>query len=362
MHFSTPRNIMFGRGSVKNIERYLGKKCVIVTGKHTWENVKDLIPIDAPVLFVTRHKWKEPSQKDAEVLAENIREHSPDTIIAVGGGSVIDTAKVAWIIYENPEISWNVLYSYNIPELRKKARFIAIETTSGTGSGVSAAAIILDEEGKKRGVVSGELIPDLAIYDANFVEGMPRDVALYSGMDALSQAIEAYISTVDNIIGDTLALKAIELIYKNLPKALEKEDRAIENVHHGDMLAGMGFANSRLCLGHAAAHSLGGKYKIEHGKIVAIVLPYIIRANEKHTPKVKEVAKLLGMKDLARAIWKLNEELGIPHAVDIKDEDIEMLGEEIANDRLMKYNPRKMSKEDVIKMLRLLREGVLDEI
>ena len=360
MQFNTPRNIRFGRGSVEKLKNLVDGKTLIISGENVWKNVKELISLDSPVVYVKRRRWKEPSEDDVKFLAQEIISHSPSTIVAVGGGSVIDSAKLAWIFYEYPDIQWENIYS-NISKLRRNTKFIAVETTSGTGTGVSAAAVVTDEKGKKRGVVSLELIPDVAIYDSNLVMGMPENVVIYSGMDALSHATEAYTTNVDNIIGDTLALKAVELIYFNIEDSVKGDENAREKVHHGNMLAGMAFANSRLHLPHAMAHALGGRYKIEHGKMVGMALPYVLRLGEKCCERFASLARIFG-KDASQAIWELQDRLGFPHRLRIKEEDIPLLVEEIINDRLLKYYPCKVSKDEISKVLYAIREGDLDEI
>ncbi len=358
MQFLTPPKIIFGKGSIEKIDNI--RNGVIITGEHTWQGVRRFLQASIPIIiFRRRSKTGEPKEEEVENLAEEIKEYHPDWLIAIGGGSVIDAAKIARILSEHPDIGWDELYSSRIPSI--KSKFIAVETTSGTGTGVSAAAVVTDEERMKRGVVGPKLIPDIAIYDPNLVMSMPRKVAIYSGMDALTHAIEAYTSNVDNIISDTLALKAIELIYHNFPNSIRGDENARVKVHYGNMLAGMGFTNSRLGLCHAAAHKIGGRYEIEHGKINAILLPYVVRANEKSTDKFKDVAKVMQVEDVARAIMQLNMRFGIPTRLEIEG-DIEKLSKEIAEDRLMQFNPRKMSMEDVKNFLLSVMEGKLDEI
>ncbi len=358
MQFLTPDKIIFGWGSIKEINKI--KDGIIITGENTWSYVKEIISPSIPlIIFRRRTPTGEPREEDVVNLADEIREYRVDWIIAIGGGSVIDSAKIARIMYENPQITWDDLYSSEI--LKMNSKFMAVETTSGTGTGVSAAAVVKDEHGLKRGVVSPHLIPDVAIYDPELVLSMPPKVAIYSGMDALTHAIEAYTSNVDNIISDTLALKAIELIYQNLPSSVKGNRVAREKVHYGNMLAGIGFTNSRLGLGHAASHKIGGRYDIEQGKINAILLPYVIKANENYTSKFEDVAKVMGVKDVAMAVMNLNKKLGIPTKLS-HIEDIDNISAEIASDRLMKFNPREMSKENVKKFLINAMEGKLDEI
>ncbi len=358
MQFLTPEKIIFGRGEIRRIEDI--EDGVIIIGENTWKAIKGLLPQSLPIIiFRRRSSMGEPTEEDVENLAEEIGEYRVNWIVAIGGGSVIDSAKIARIMYEYPQIKWEELYSFQIPRMRSK--FVAVETTSGTGTGVSAAAVVKDEDGLKKGAVSPYLIPNIAIYDPQLVLSMPPKVAIYSGMDALTHAIEAYTSNVNNIISDTLALRAIELIYHNLRNSIKGDEEAREKVHYGNMLAGIGFTNSRLGLCHAAAHKIGGRYDIEHGKINAILLPYVIRVNEKYTSNFTDIARVMGVEDIASEIMRLNKEFGIPTRIE-EELEINTLAREIAEDRLMQFNPRKMGIEDVKRFLMNVMEGKLDEV
>lgn len=361
MQFYTPRNIEFGRGSIEKLQRYVDGRAIIITGKNTWGSVKDFVNMDYPVHIFTRtSSTGEPTERDIENLAKVLINEEPQTIIAIGGGSVIDATKLAWIFYEHPEITWNEIYSYKIPPLRRKSKIIAAETTSGTGTGISAAAVVIDQNRIKRGIVSEQLIVDASAYDPNLVLSMSRNTAIYSGMDALTHAIEAYISKINNIPADTLALKAIELIYRNLPESADGDERARELVHYGNMLAAMGFTNARLGLCHAAAHPIGGRFDIEHGKINAILLPYVVRVNEKCTSRIKDIARVMGVDDVAQALLTMNEEFDIPVTIDFVPEDhLESIASEIEKSALMRVNPCSMSREDILEFLRMAHRGEL---
>ena len=354
MDFRAPPHVIFGRGIIGNIN--MDGKGVLVTGENTWKGIRDFLPFELPLLFFRRSSATgEPLERDVEKLTSDLREMNPDFIVAVGGGSVIDTVKIARAMLDGA--SWKDVYDGKIR--RSEITLVSVETTSGTGTGVSAAAVVIDEDGLKRGIVNPNLMSDLAVYDSNLVMSMPMRVAIYSGMDALTHAIEAYTSNVRNVVSDTLALKAIELIYRNLENSVYGDEEAREKVHYGNMLAGLGFTNSRLGLCHAAAHKIGGRYGIEHGKVNAILLPYVIRVNESHAP-FKDVAKVMGVDDVAEAVVELNEKFGIPTRIPL--ENIDSLADEILEDKLMAYNPRRMEKEDVVRFLEAVRSGDLNEI
>ncbi len=355
MQFFTPRNIVFGRGTREYIKKWKRGKTVIITGQNVWKGVKNKIEIDAQVHRLKRRtKTGEPLMEDIDSITDFLMEEKPQTIVAIGGGSVIDSSKIGWAFYEGKNLTWDDIFARKIPK-RKKVRFIAVETTSGTGTGISAAAVVTGKDKLKVGIVHEEFIADYSIYDPDLVMSMPRKTAIYTGMDALTHAIEAYTSNIDNIPADTLALKAIDLIYHNLERAVNGDEKAREFVHYGNMLAAMGFTNSRLGLCHAASHKIGGRYKIEHGKINAILLPYVIRCNENYTNRFKDIAKIMGVDDVVMAIKELNDKFEIPDRYELKN--IDKLAEEIENDALMNYNPRKMSRRDIIDFLLHVTKG-----
>ena len=351
MNFLTPRDVYFGWNSASAISELKGKIAVI-TGKSVWKNVSEFLDIGAEVYAMERKGANgEPHQEDVDSVDEFLKEAKPEWIVAVGGGSVIDSAKLGWVKYENPSITWEQIYARNIPVLREKARFVAVETTSGTGTGISAAAVVADDNGIKHGVVSPHLIPDMSIYDPNFVLSMPKSVAVFSGMDALTHAVESYVSNVDNIVADTLSFKAIQVIFENIKSSVMGVVESRGLMHYASMMAAMGFTNSRLGLCHAAAHKIGGRYGIEHGKVNAILLPHFIRATEKYTERFNDIARMLGVEDFARAVDELNRYFGIPKHIPELD-TLEILADEIMADPLMQFNPGKMSREEVIEFLK----------
>ncbi len=352
MKFHTPREIYFGWESAKNLSK-IKKRAVIMTGTNVWKYVQDFIPLNASV-YEMKHAHGEPVEEDVIRAFEFLSEEKPEWIVAIGGGSVIDTAKLAWIWYEQPKISWREIYELRIPTLREKARFAAMETTSGTGTGISAAAVVTDKRGIKHGIVSQEIIPDMAIYDPDMVMSMPRNTVIYSGMDALTHAIESYVSKVDNIPADTMSLKAVELIFNHLKSSLDGDLEARELVHYGNMMAAMGFTNSRLGLCHAASHRIGGRYGIEHGKLNAILLPHFIRSTERYTRRYEDIERMLKIEDLAHAIEELNRDFGIPSTLPEIENKINELAHEIYEEPLMKTNPGNMNVKEIEEFLKMV--------
>lgn len=275
----------------------------------------------------------------------------PDVIIALGGGSAMDAAKGMWLFHEYPETDFNGLKqkfldirkrAYKYPELGQRAQFVAIPTTSGTGSEVTSFSVITDKENNvKYPLADYELTPDVAIVDPQFVMTVPKTVTADTGMDVLTHAIEAYVSNMANDYTDGLAIKAIQLVFDYLPQAYRDGNNALarEKVHNASTIAGMAFANAFLGINHSLAHKLGAEFHIAHGRANAILLPHVIRYNAKKPTKFvsfpkyeyfiadkryAEIAKILGLpastteegvESLVQAIYKLAKELDIPMSI-----------------------------------------------
>ena len=325
----------------------------------------------------------------------------PDTIIALGGGSAMDAAKGMWLFYEHPEVDFDDLKqkfmdirkrAFKYPELGRKSKLICIPTTSGTGSEVTPFAVISNKaENKKYPLADYSLTPTVAIVDAEFTTSLPAGVTADTGMDVLTHAIEAYVSVLANDYTDGLALQAIKLVFKYLPRAVKngKNDlEAREKMHNASTIAGMAFANAFLGMNHSLAHKIGGVFHVPHGKANAILLPHVIRyngtvpqklstwpkynyycANEKY----QEIAKLLGIsantpeegvKNLADAVDQLAKEVGIKMnfcEAGIEESDFEAHIDEIAmmayEDQCSPANPRVPLVEDMKEILRKAYKG-----
>jgi len=237
---------------------------------------------------------------------EAMKQFKPDVIIALGGGSAIDAAKGMWLFYEHPDTSFDGLKqrfldirkrAFNFPRLGHKAQFVAIPTTSGTGSEVTSFSVITDKKNGniKYPLADYELTPDVAIIDPQFTKTMPKSIVADTGLDVLTHAIEAYISVMANDYTDGLALHAVDLVFKHLVSSYTHGDAlSREKMHNASAIAGMAFTNAFLGLNHSMAHKLGGEYNIPHGRANAILLPYVMAYNaEKPTkfaafPKYKE--------------------------------------------------------------------------
>lgn len=228
---------------------------------------------------------------------EAMKRFQPDVIIAIGGGSAMDAAKGMWLFYEHPEIDFRGMRlkfmdirkrAYHIPDLGTKCKLVCVPTTSGTGSEVTAFAVITDKANNiKYPLTDYALTPDVAIVDPQFALTMPKSATADTGMDVLTHALEALVSVMASDYTDGLAMRAIELVFKYLPRAYENgNDReAREKMHNASCIAGMAFTNAFLGLCHSMAHKLGGEYHIPHGRANAILLPYIIEYNAQNPTK-----------------------------------------------------------------------------
>ena len=222
---------------------------------------------------------------------------NPDVIIALGGGSAIDAAKGMWLFFENPEADFKNMSlkfldirkrAYKFPQLGKKSKFVAIPTTSGTGSEVTSFAVISDtKENKKYPLADYELTPDVAIIDPDFVMSVPKQSTAWTGMDVLTHAFEAYISVLASDYTDALAIHAIDMVFRYLRESYDQGANnpiAREKMHNASTIAGMAFTNAFLGINHSLAHKLGGEYHIPHGCANAILLPHVIRYNGVECP------------------------------------------------------------------------------
>lgn len=248
----------------------------------------------------------------------------PDWIVAIGGGSALDAAKVMWCFYEHPQLSFEDIIPVGaMPPLRSKARFVAIPSTSGTASEITAFSVITDTEKHiKYPIVALDMVPDLAILDPALPAKMPPNVTANTGMDVMAHAVEAVASIAATSFTDPYAIEAIRLVFEHLTTAYEKPDdkAARAHMHNASALAGMAFTNASLGLVHSLAHKIGGEFGVTHGLANAILLPYIIDFNRRSSDKYALVEKLLGIADLAQAVRDLNRRLGIPATFKACDE------------------------------------------
>ena len=325
--FKVPSKIYFERDSIQYLQSMGGMERVVIVTDRTMLDLgfveKIAHQITARGNHVTYQLFADvepdPSIETVRRGTELIRSYKPDTIIALGGGSAMDAAKVMWLFYEQPEVDFRDLVqkfmdirkrAFKFPQLGRKARFIGIPTTSGTGSEVTPFAVIT-EGNKKYPIADYSLTPTVAIVDPALVMTVPAHVAADTGLDVLTHATEAYVSILANDFTDGLALQAIKLVFEFLEKSVnEKDPEARERMHNASTMAGMAFANAFLGMNHSLAHKIGGQFHTPHGRTNAILMPHVIRYNGtrpektatwpkynyyKADVKYQDIARMLGL-------------------------------------------------------------------
>lgn len=295
------------------------------------------------------------------------KESQAGCIVAVGGGSSIDVSKAIGIIMANPEFADVVSLDGAVNTKNPAMPIFALPTTAGTAAEVTINYVITDEENVKKMVcVDPHDIPVVAIIDSELMAAMPKSVAASTGMDALTHAIEGYITKGAWEMTDMFHLKAMEMIYKNLPKAVnEKDEKAIENMGLAQYIAGMGFSNVGLGIVHSMAHALGAVYDTPHGLANALLLPYVMEYNgEISYQKYIEMGKVFGLdmdnlskeeiiNKVVNAVRDLAIEVGIPQKlseINVKEEDLQLLAEKAYSDVCTGGNPRETSTEDILEI------------
>ena len=322
MSFSIPRDIVYGADALNHLATLKGRRAMLVTGgssMHKFGFLEQAAALLRQAGMETRVvDGVEPNPSVATVRrgAEAMLAFQPDWIVAIGGGSALDAAKVMWCFYEHPHLKFeDILTPGSMPPLRNKARFVAIPSTSGTASEITAFSVITDTDNHiKYPIVAADMVPDIAILDPALPATMPPHITANTGMDVLAHAIEAVASTAATSFTDPYAIEAIRLVLENLPQAYHQGSDATArfNMHNASALAGMAFTNASLGLVHSLAHKIGGEFGVTHGLANAILLPYIIRFNRQFSDKYARVEKLLGIDDLAKSVERLNSQLGIP--------------------------------------------------
>ncbi len=366
--FLIPPNIQFSENSLDYLETLNGDKAVLVTGGSSMkkygflDKASELLSNTGIQSIVIDGVEPNPSVKTVKEGKEKMLEFEPDWVIAIGGGSAIDAAKIMWAFYEHPNLEFEEIIEVgSMPKLRNKARFIAIPSTSGTASEITAFSVITDTENKiKYPIVSPEIIPDIAIVDPEIPSTMPAHITANTGMDVLAHAIEAYVSTNASDYTDPLAMEAIKLVFDYLPKAVEDGNNleAREKMHNASTMAGMAFSNSSLGIVHSLAHKIGGELHVTHGLANAILLPYVIEYNyESAKDKFKNIEKQLGIDSLADEIRKLNDKIDICSSfkeidwLDYTDDDFENILDRMSKNALEDpctlTNPKEPTTQDM---------------
>ncbi|KOA20088.1 1,3-propanediol dehydrogenase [Clostridium homopropionicum DSM 5847] len=372
--FKAPNKIIYGLGSIKNVgeetAKY-GKKALIVTGRSSTkksgalDKVLNSLKENKVETIVFDQVESDPSVDTVEAGTKVAKEQAIDVIIALGGGSPLDAAKAISIMLTNP--GKLIDYENKAPEI-EGIPVIAVPTTAGTGSEVTRFSVITDTKRKIKMLLAGDtLIPKVAILDAELTITMPKDVTAATGMDALTHAIEAYISKVSQPASNLYALSAIKIISSNIIKAVNNGDNleARENMLFGQMQAGLAFSNASVALVHAMSRPLGAFFKIPHGMANAILLPKVMEYNRASVPeKFKDIAEAMGentsnlslreaSKLAVKAIKNIYDETGLPKTlgeVGVTEDSIETLAKDAFKSGSTLLNPTKASIHDIIKI------------
>jgi alcohol dehydrogenase class IV len=338
--FTLPRDLYHGKGALENLKNLKGKKAVIVVGGGAMkrngflQRAEDYLKEAGMEVLLIEGVEPDPSVTTVMNGAKKMAEFGPDWIVAMGGGSPIDAAKAMWIKYEYPDCTFEDMCKvFGMPELRQKAHFCAIPSTSGTATEVTAFSVITDyDTGIKYPLADFEITPDVAIVDPDLAETMPQKLTAHTGMDALTHAIEAYVSTANCDFTDPLAIHAIEMIQAELIDSYNGNMEARDKMHNAQCLAGMAFSNALLGIVHSMAHKTGAIFQdcgahIIHGAANAMYLPKVIEFNAKdETAKkrygvIADYMHLGGANDdekvklLVEYLRGMNDKLNIPHCI-----------------------------------------------
>jgi alcohol dehydrogenase class IV len=340
--FTLPRDIYHGKGSLENLKNFEGKKAIICVGGGSMKKFGFLDRAEGYLkeagMEVKIIEGIEPDPSVTTVMngAKVMQEFEPDWIVAIGGGSPIDAAKAMWIKYEYPEVTFEDMCKvFGLPKLRTKAKFCAVSSTSGTATEVTAFSIITDyDKGIKYPIADFEITPDVAIVDPELAETMPKKLVAHTGMDAITHAIEAYVSTANCDYTDPLAIHAIEMIQADLVDSYNGDMGARDRMHNAQCLAGMAFSNALLGIVHSMAHKTGAAFAdygahIIHGAANAMYLPKVIAFNAKDETAKKRygvIVDYMGLCDksasddekvaaLIAHLRKMNDDLNIPHCI-----------------------------------------------
>ena len=392
--FTLPRDLYHGKGALEALKTFEGKRAMVCVGGGSMKRFgfldRAIGYLKEAGMEVETIEGIEPDPSVDTVMkgAERMLAFQPDWIVAIGGGSPIDAAKAMWIKYEYPEIRFeDMIKVFGLPKLRQKAHFCAISSTSGTATEVTAFSVITDyQKGIKYPLADFEITPDVAIVDPDLAETMPKKLVAHTGMDAMTHAIEAYVSTAHCDFTDPLAIFAIKMIQRDLVDSYNGNMEKRDSMHNAQCLAGMAFSNALLGIVHSMAHKTGAAFEdygahIIHGAANAMYLPKVIAYNAKD-PEARRrygvIADYMGLggsseeekvKLLIQYLRGMNDRLNIPHSIQHYGKDglpaeegfvpeqvfLERLPEVAKNaiaDACTGSNPRQPSQEEMEKLLK----------
>lgn len=375
--FTLPRDIYYGAGAISELKVLNGhKKAMIFTGGSSMkrggflQKVEDVLHDIGMETQLFEGIEPDPSIETVFRGAEAMRAFEPDVIVAIGGGSPIDAAKAMWVFYEHPEKTFeDIKDPFTIPPLRNKAIFVAIPSTSGTATEVTAFSVITDYKTDiKYPLADFEITPDIAILDTDIPLTMPKKLTAHTGMDALTHAIEAYVATARSHFSDALALQAISDIYDSIVASYYGDKEAREKMHIAQCLAGMAFSNALLGIAHSLAHKTGAVFHIPHGCCNAILLPSVIEFNAKEcADRYAAIARHIGLPGktdeqltnaLVDSIKALNKKLEIAQTYkengvseEVLREHADTIAANAVLDPCTGSNPRQIDKEQMKEVL-----------
>ena len=392
--FTLPRDLYHGENALEALKTFTGKRAVICVGGGSMKRFgfldKAIAYLQEAGMEVKVIDGIEPDPSVETVMdgAAVMQDFQPDWIVAIGGGSPIDAAKAMWIKYEYPETTFEDMCKvFGLPKLRTKAKFCAVSSTSGTATEVTAFSIITDyAKGIKYPIADFEITPDVAIVDPALAQTMPKKLVAHTGMDAMTHAVEAYVSTAHCDYTDPLAMHAIKMIQRDLVNSYNGDVNARNEMHNAQCLAGMAFSNALLGIVHSMAHKTGAVFAdfgahIIHGAANAMYLPKVIAFNAKN-PEAKQrygaiadAMNLGGSNDdekvalLIAALRKMNDDLNIPHCIknygadsypceqgfvpeNVFLERLPMIAKNAIGDACTGSNPRIPTQEEMEKLLK----------
>lgn len=375
--FTLPRDIYYGEGAIDELKNLKGyKKAMVVTGGSSMkrggflQKVEDVLKSVDIETKLFEGVEPDPSIETVFKGAKAMEEFGPDVIVAIGGGSPIDAAKAMWVFYEYPDKTFDDIKDpFTMPKLRQKAIFVAIPSTSGTASEVTAFSVITDYSTNiKYPLADFEITPDIAILDTDIPLTMPKKLTAHTGMDALTHAIEAYVATARSDFSDPLAIKAISDIFDCLLDSYNGDKEARGKMHVAQCLAGMAFSNALLGIAHSLAHKTGAVFDIPHGCCNAILLPAVIQYNSRVCmERYAQIARAVGLpgntdkqlvNSLVDAIRDLNKKLGIAQTYkengvseELFNANADAIAKNAVGDPCTASNPRPIDAETMKKVL-----------
>ncbi|MCR6112618.1 iron-containing alcohol dehydrogenase [Bacillus sp. A301a_S52] len=370
--FTIPRDIYYGENSLDKLKELEGKKAALVVGGGSIKKTGNLERIQGLLLDAGIENRliegvnTEPTVQMVKEGVDVLNDFEPDWVIGIGGGSVMDAAKAMWLFYEHPSLTFEeAAQPFTLPKLRTKAKYVGIPTTSGSAAEISNLSVITDEKTNiKYPLADFELTPDIAIIDPVMVESMPKQITAYTGMDAFTHCVEAYVAKPRTVFTDALAIEGSVIVKNNLLDSYHGDQEARKDMHNAQAMAGMAFANAVLGNVHSLAHKSGPTFDIPHGCANAIYLPYVIQFNRTVVAdRFATIAKRLDLEGdtndelvdaLVSYIRHLNTEMNVPNSLqefgvteELFNKYVDDMAKNAMTDPCTGTNPRETSVEEM---------------